>query len=168
MTFKGEKIIGKPTLALIEIYIAEKGLECEPQEVFDYWNKKKWLTKKNVEVKTLESAINVFNGIRVSRVLRKSKKSVMSAQLKANSIKKNNSKKKPYSLYRDQLKSEQWKHFRNFVFNIRGRKCEICKSDKNLQIHHLEYHKNAKAWEYTCNDVIVVCEDCHKRLHGLI
>lgn len=32
MTFKGDKIVGKPTLAMVEIYIAEKGLFCDAKE----------------------------------------------------------------------------------------------------------------------------------------
>jgi 5-methylcytosine-specific restriction endonuclease McrA len=64
------------------------------------------------------------------------------------------------------LKDEKWKAFRWFVMKVRGEKCETCGSTENLQVHHLKY-KKVKAWEYTCNDVIVVCRDCHKRLHGI-
>ena len=31
MTFQGDKIFGKPKMALLETYIAEKGLYCDPQ-----------------------------------------------------------------------------------------------------------------------------------------
>lgn len=36
MTFQGDTILGKPKLALLEIYIAEKGLYCDPQGCYDY------------------------------------------------------------------------------------------------------------------------------------
>ena len=75
MTLKGDKIIGKPTLAMIEIYIAEKGLFCEPQDCYNYWERKNWLTKKGIEVKTLEAAVNVFNSIAVQREVRKRRRS---------------------------------------------------------------------------------------------
>lgn len=54
----------------VEIYIAEKGLYIEPEDVFNYWDKKHWLTKKGEPVKTLESAINVVNGL-IARKIRK-------------------------------------------------------------------------------------------------
>lgn len=50
MTFKGDKIKGKPTLAMVEIYVAERGMLCEAIDAYNYWNKKGWLTKKGVEV----------------------------------------------------------------------------------------------------------------------
>lgn len=71
MTFKGDMIIGKPTFAMIESFIAEKGLFCEPKDVLIYWENKDWLTKKGTEPKTLESAINVYNGIATQREVRK-------------------------------------------------------------------------------------------------
>ena len=36
MTFKGDTIVGKPTLAMIEIHIAEKGLFCNPKDCMSY------------------------------------------------------------------------------------------------------------------------------------
>ena len=71
MTFKGDKIVGKPTFAMVEIYIAEQGLFCDAQDAFTYWENKGWLTKKGVEPKTLEIAIHVFNSIAVQREVKK-------------------------------------------------------------------------------------------------
>ena len=71
MTYKGDTIIGRPTLAMIEIHIAEKGLFCEPREVFDYWESRNWLTSKKLEVKTLEAAIDCYNSIAVQRATKK-------------------------------------------------------------------------------------------------
>lgn len=71
MTFKGDEIIGMPTFAMIESFIAEKGLFCEPKDVLAYWENKNLLTRKGTEPKTLEAAINVYNGIATQREVRK-------------------------------------------------------------------------------------------------
>lgn len=57
MTFYGDEIGLVPTMTQIEIYISEKGLYVTPQQVWDYWSKKNWLTLKGQPVKTLEANI---------------------------------------------------------------------------------------------------------------
>lgn len=69
--------------------------------------------------------------------------------------------------YKEQLKTEQWDKFRKLVLSKRGKACELCGSTKRLQIHHQKYKYGHKAWEYSINDVIVVCKDCHERLHNI-
>jgi 5-methylcytosine-specific restriction endonuclease McrA len=76
-------------------------------------------------------------------------------------------KKHPFSQYSEQLKDEKWKAFRDFVLVVRGKKCEMCGATEKLQIHHPNYIKGRKAWEYNCNEVIVLCEQCHRNVHGL-
>lgn len=71
MTYQGDNIGDKPTLDLIEIYISEKGYFCEPQKVYDYWERKNWVTKKGTPLKTLENCIDVYNSIFVQRERRK-------------------------------------------------------------------------------------------------
>lgn len=181
MTFKGDKIVGKPTLAMIEIYIAEQGLFCEPQDVYYYWDKKDWLTKKGVEVKTLEVAIHVYNSIAVQREVRKQLKNTKfknkeeKLRREREIIKSLQAVRKlkvaphsnPYMPYKGQLSDERWKAFRTFILKVRGNKCETCGATKGLQVHHLQYRNNAMAWEYTCNEVMVLCRDCHKKIHNI-
>lgn len=196
MTFKGDKIIGKPTLMQIEIYIAEKGLFCEPQDAYDYWESKEWMTKKNKEPMTLESAINIYNSIAINRAtksrakelgitkLKRNKKkselkilrkSIVSGGLKGldNQIKiesfdtkkKEVTPQKEHIPYEDQLKDKRWESFRTFIFSVRGNKCEICGGNHILQVHHPKYKSGRLAWEYTCNEVMVVCKHCHEIIH---
>ena len=73
----------------------------------------------------------------------------------------------PFIDYSKQMSDERWKAFRNFVFTVRGRKCELCGSGKSLQVHHPKYIMGLKAWEYTCNQVIVVCRCCHENIHSI-
>lgn len=69
--------------------------------------------------------------------------------------------------YQEQLKDPKWMAFRQFVMVVRGRRCEVCGTEYGLQVHHLRYKENALAWEYTCNDVMVVCGKCHKKIHKI-
>lgn len=73
----------------------------------------------------------------------------------------------PYSPYNEQLKNKKWKAFRDFIFVVRGCKCEMCGITEKLQVHHPNYIRGRKAWEYTCNEVVVLCEQCHRKTHGL-
>lgn len=197
MTFKGDSVIGKPTLAMIEIYIAEKGLFCNAVDCYEYWESKKWLTRKNEEPKTLESAINVYNGIAVQKFVQRNqkllgisnvnKKHKKAAKRKARKellagnknldnliniekfgLKEHKEKQdKSFMPYDKQLNDKRWDAFRKFVFAVRGKKCEMCGSTHILQIHHPKYKNGRLAWEYTCNEVVVLCKECHSKVHGI-
>ena len=199
MTFQGDTIVGKPTLAMVEIHVAEKGLFCDAKECYEYWENKQWLTNKGVEPKTLEAAIDSYNSIAVQRATKKiakklgitkHNKKVKKSELKAlrNTIasgnkcfddmvklesldaKKDRQHKKTTKVfmpYDEQVHDARWKAFRTFVFAVRGKKCEMCGGTNILQIHHPKYKSGRLAWEYTCNEVIVVCSDCHKKIHNI-
>lgn len=68
--------------------------------------------------------------------------------------------------YQKQLATKQWKDFRKLVLSQRGKKCEMCGSKENIQIHHTHYITGRKAWEYMPTDVLVLCKDCHGKIHG--
>ena len=197
MTFKGDKIIGKPTLAMIEIHIAEKGLFCNPQDCMSYWENKKWLTNKGVEPKTLEAAIDSYNSIAVQKFVQRNQKLLGISKVKQKDKKKakrkarkellagnknldnlikleNFSLKEPkaksdkdYIPYEEQLQDKRWEAFRKFIFAVRGKKCEMCGGTHILQVHHPKYKGGRLAWEYTCNEVQVLCKECHKKIHNI-
>lgn len=70
--------------------------------------------------------------------------------------------------YDNQLKTKEWKDKRVHIFKLKGHKCSICGVTHNLQIHHLRYISGHLAWEYDDKDLIVVCKQCHQRIHGLL
>lgn len=72
-----------------------------------------------------------------------------------------------HQAYNDQLKDPRWSAFRNFVLVVRKMRCEKCGSKEALQVHHPQYITGRKAWEYTCNEVQVLCRECHKKIHGI-
>lgn len=197
MTFKGDTIVGKPTLAMVEIYIAEKGLFCDAKECFDYWENKQWLTHKGVEPKTLEAAIDSYNSIVVQKFVQRNQKLLGISKVKRKDKKKakrkarkellagnknldnlikleNFSLKEPkvksdkdYIPYEEQLQDKRWEAFRKFIFAVRGKKCEMCGGTHILQVHHPKYKGGRLAWEYTCNEVQVLCKECHEKVHNI-
>lgn len=46
--------------------------------------------------------------------------------------------------------------------------CTYCgEHEKTLHVHHKQYFKGRMAWEYGDDELIVLCEDCHKEEHNL-
>jgi hypothetical protein len=67
----------------------------------------------------------------------------------------------PYKLY---LQTEHWQHIRQEALKAAQYKCQLCnEKDKILDVHHRDY-KNLGC--ETFNDVIVLCDQCHKKFHG--
>lgn len=66
--------------------------------------------------------------------------------------------------YRDYLKSKYWKALRLKCFKRDGFQCQICGSGKNLCAHHMTY-KNIGYETQELDDLITLCEDCHKTIH---
>ena len=69
--------------------------------------------------------------------------------------------------YEEQLVDKRWKEFREKVLNHNGKKCENCGSVRNLQIHHPRYIEGHYAWEYGIDEVVVLCDKCHKLMHSI-
>jgi hypothetical protein len=69
------------------------------------------------------------------------------------------------SSYLSQLNSKEWKQFSKIVREQRNF-CECCRmGDRQLQVHHLFYEPDRQLWEYTNEEVVVLCESCHKEIH---
>lgn len=66
--------------------------------------------------------------------------------------------KEQSELYKD----PRWQKKRLEIFQRDKFTCQFCQSKiKTLTVHHLEYHGNAKPWDYKDKELITVCEDCH-------
>jgi 5-methylcytosine-specific restriction endonuclease McrA len=70
-----------------------------------------------------------------------------------------NNRKKAYNQY---IASKKWREFRSGILKERGFHCELCKSQKNLELHHLSY---ANFGFEKPEQVIILCENCHKKAH---
>lgn len=78
-----------------------------------------------------------------------------------------NRKSHKYIPYYEQLKTKEWKDFRKLVFASKGKVCEMCGAKTNLQVHHPKYVFGRKAWEYPISEVVVLCRNCHEKVHNI-
>ena len=65
--------------------------------------------------------------------------------------------------YRRYLQSPYWNRVRGLLMYQRGGKCEICKSPKRLEAHHLRYI-NLRRELSNLQDLQLLCHDCHVKL----
>lgn len=71
-------------------------------------------------------------------------------------------KSMPYSEY---LQSDHWKGLRIKALKKSNFRCQLCNTKtKVLNVHHNTYERRG---EEELSDLIVLCEDCHKRHHGI-
>lgn len=138
--------------------------EVTVEQVLEYWGRKNWLTQKGERVSTISSAVNVANSYVIQQKRKKGVVSFDKVIEKKNSENEWVNKRHPYY---EQLNMDRWKAFREFIFAVRGKKCEVCGKPNKLNIHHREYIKNRFAWEYLPNEVMVLCCDCHRYIHKL-
>lgn len=66
----------------------------------------------------------------------------------------------PYKLY---LQTQHWQHFRKEALKAAQYKCQLCnEKNQQLDVHHRDYTNIGRE---TFNDVIVLCDPCHKIFH---
>ena len=73
--------------------------------------------------------------------------------------------------YEKLLKSDYWKGFSYSLIKERNFTCEDCgrqfpNQRNKLDVHHLVY-RDINPWSYKPEEMIVLCEKCHKKRHGL-
>lgn len=79
----------------------------------------------------------------------------------------------PEIKYESLLKQPQWLEKRKVILSRDLNKCLNCSTDKNLEIHHKQYHYDMKKgqlvfpWEYEDKYLITLCSKCHETGHLL-
>lgn len=68
----------------------------------------------------------------------------------------------PYSQY---LRTEHWFRVRSLALERARHECALCPANRDLQVHHRSYAR--KGFEQP-EDVIVLCDECHRRHHARI
>lgn len=137
-------------------------------EVLKYWGDKGWKTVSGSYVQSINNVVGVVNNVKNKTRKKTSEPKVRKRHKKGDKDVEVILPKVEYDSYHAQLLDPRWKAFREFIFVVRGRKCEKCGATEYLQIHHMHYHKGCLAWEYTCKDMLVLCKDCHQELHNII
>ena len=70
------------------------------------------------------------------------------------------------SEYSKKFKDPRWQKRRLDILELNGFECVNCGDDKStLHVHHKFYRKGADPWDYSDNNLIVLCETCHSELH---
>lgn len=64
--------------------------------------------------------------------------------------------------YRDYLQTSHWQGLRELALVHAQRRCQLCNSPWDLQVHHRTYESRGKE---PLSDLIVLCADCHGRFH---
>jgi len=68
--------------------------------------------------------------------------------------------------YEAELKNIEWLTLRSRIIQRDNGRCQMCDTNKELQVHHKRYINGAKAWEHPDSLLITVCQKCHSRHHG--
>ncbi len=165
----------KPSLDEFCSFIEERGFDIDPYSLYREFDDKGWVNRKGEATKSWTALVCARNS-----VICQSRKNSQTILYGTPKQRKRESKQK-YQLrvakaktrvvkmnYNEFLQDTRWFAFRKFVFSIRGCKCEKCGARENLQVHHVQYKNSLLPWEYTCNDVVVLCRNCHKKIYGII
>jgi len=67
--------------------------------------------------------------------------------------------------YQRFLQSDYWKAVRELVLE-RDKHCQSCTSTKKLQVHHLTYDHHKDELNHL-NDLVTLCDNCHKQVHNI-
>lgn len=70
-----------------------------------------------------------------------------------------------YQSYKSQLQDERWLDLSKQIRERDNQFCVFCGSTHNLNVHHINYVKGLKAYEYPKESLITLCEKCHEKLH---
>lgn len=67
-----------------------------------------------------------------------------------------------------QYKHPNWQKRRLERLEYSGWECESCGTkDETLHVHHKQYFRGRKVWEYSDEELVVLCEGCHEEEHGV-
>lgn len=65
--------------------------------------------------------------------------------------------------YEEYLKLPHWANMRKAALERAAGRCQLCNSDKALQVHHRTYERLGCELP---SDLTVLCRECHGRYHG--
>ena len=151
MTFKGKEIEMPPTLAMVAMYIWKKRMNVSARKIHKKYEANGRMGTNGQPVKTLEAAINGCNSFP-----EKYKREKDDVRVEYHSL----------------LETEEWMNYRKKVVDFYGETCRECGAAPYRVIHHKHYHFKGEmgvpaklSWEYSMEEVVPVCDACHKKLH---
>ena len=66
--------------------------------------------------------------------------------------------------YKKYLRSKEWQDVRESLFKVRGKKCEECGSEEQINVHHKHY---GSLYNEKLKDLQVLCRSCHRKTHKI-
>lgn len=72
--------------------------------------------------------------------------------------------------YQDFLNTSYWKTISNYKKQKSNHRCMLCNNNNNLRTHHKSYERHGYEHriEVINEDLIVLCDDCHKKFHDIV
>lgn len=68
--------------------------------------------------------------------------------------------------FKDQYRHPLWQKRRLEVLERAEFACECCgETESQLHVHHRQYFKGRKIWEYAENELEALCDSCHEEAH---
>lgn len=64
----------------------------------------------------------------------------------------------------DALQKIQYELFKDEIYMT---ECEMCKTSKNLTIHHKKKRSLYPELEYDVRNIQILCRNCHNKIHGI-
>lgn len=178
MKYKGIEV-GIPSITQIKECIDSKGYNTSCSKLFDFCSASKWKIISERHIESVEQLVEKF-GRKKGFGLKRKKKGEEHKNIKAQNKQAKypevklpskqtiaNRLRSSMPTYYEQLRDARWYAFRRLVFACKGKRCAKCGSRQNLNIHHKSYRKGHYAWEYPISNMMVLCKDCHKALHGI-
>lgn len=68
-------------------------------------------------------------------------------------------------IYSELLLDTRWLKKRKEIIARDSFKCRKCKSKNSLHVHHKKYFSGRNPWQYSNNDLITLCRNCHEEEH---
>lgn len=66
----------------------------------------------------------------------------------------------------DQYKDPRWQKKRLEIMERDEFSCQCCyETESELNVHHRKYIKDKKIWEYNNDQLVTLCDNCHKEVH---
>lgn len=121
----------------------------------------KKLSREELEKKYLNLLFKTFDNKKNARL-----NGVLGSMISTNKKKKLEKGESRKEQYHQQLEHPMWTKKREVILKRDNYQCRICGSKHNLQVHHIKYSNDKKAWEYPNLDLITLCEECHKKVHA--
>jgi len=70
--------------------------------------------------------------------------------------------------YKKKLISPKWQKKRLQILQRDNFSCRSCFDiDSTLHVHHVRYLMHHEPWEYDSNDLLTLCDECHKEWHRI-